>query len=137
MNRSREYARTLLRKARDDAWMLAQLIGKSEAPDWGLGFHAQQAVEKAIKAVLSDRGVEFPRTHDLAELTELARGAGVSEPPDGADLDLLTPYGAPVRYEVAADVGLERGLDRNWATGVVQRTLSWAQDLLGTKGEGL
>jgi HEPN domain-containing protein len=31
-------------------------------------FHAQQAVEKSLKAVLFAHGVEFRRTHDLYEL---------------------------------------------------------------------
>ena len=37
-----------------------------------VGYHAQQAVEKAIKAVLVLCGIDFPRTHDLDFL--LARG---------------------------------------------------------------
>jgi len=34
-------------------------------------FHAQQAAEKYLKAVLHGRAVYFPRTHDLPELVEL------------------------------------------------------------------
>jgi hypothetical protein len=37
----------------------------------GLCFHAQQAAEKSIKAVLIDRGVSFPRTHNIRTLLEL------------------------------------------------------------------
>lgn len=33
--------------------------------DGVLGFHTQQAVEKALKAVLAVNGVEFPYSHDL------------------------------------------------------------------------
>lgn len=33
-----------------------------------VGFHAQQAVEKYIKAYLVGRQVEFPKTHDLEKL---------------------------------------------------------------------
>lgn len=32
------------------------------------GFHAQQAVEKSLKAVLYEKHVDFRRTHDLAKL---------------------------------------------------------------------
>ena len=42
-----------------------------------IAFHAQQAIEKALKAVLVRGGVEFPKTHDLEELLELIEGAGV------------------------------------------------------------
>jgi HEPN domain-containing protein len=36
-----------------------------------VGFHAQQAVEKSLKAVLSAHGLEFRRTHDLLTLLQL------------------------------------------------------------------
>jgi HEPN domain-containing protein len=135
MNRSHEYAGILIARARDDRVMMGTLMNAPDSPDWGVGFHAQQAVEKAIKAVLSDRGVEYPRTHDLAGLAGLVRGEGVPGPPDEADLDLLTPYGAPLRYEPDAHPRSENALDRTWAAGVVQRTLAWAENLLRRPGE--
>jgi len=36
-----------------------------------LCFHAQQAVEKSVKAVLVLRGVEFPKIHSLPRLMDL------------------------------------------------------------------
>ncbi len=36
-----------------------------------LCFHAQQAAEKAIKALLIDRDIEFPYIHDIAGLFAL------------------------------------------------------------------
>ena len=36
--------------------MLRRLAQDPNSPTWGLGFHAQQAVEKALKAVLTQRG---------------------------------------------------------------------------------
>lgn len=30
-----------------------------------VGFHAQQAIEKAIKVARVLRGIDFPKTHDL------------------------------------------------------------------------
>jgi HEPN domain-containing protein len=41
--------------------------------DGPIGFHYQQAVEKLLKAVLADRDVDFPKTHDLVRLLRLAR----------------------------------------------------------------
>lgn len=135
MSKSHEHARLMLEKAAEDLYVLDLLIADTGAPDAVIGFHAQQAVEKAIKAVLSDRGVEYPRTHDLAGLAGLARGDGVPGPPDEADLDLLTPYGAPLRHEPDAHPKSENALDRTWAAGVVQRTLAWAENLLRRPGE--
>ena len=41
-----------------------------------LSFHAQQAAEKAIKAVYVKLGMRFPYTHDIAELlSSLARSS--------------------------------------------------------------
>jgi len=34
-------------------------------------FHCQQCAEKYMKAVLTERGVHFPKTHDLKELVAL------------------------------------------------------------------
>jgi HEPN domain-containing protein len=42
-----------------------------------IAFHAQQATEKALKAVLLQHEVEFPKTHDLEELFELLQTAGL------------------------------------------------------------
>lgn len=60
-------------------------------------FHAQQAAEKLLKAVLQDRGIEFPRTHDLADLVSLDAGLplhGVTI----ADIRALTRYAVIYRY---------------------------------------
>jgi len=63
-----------------------------------LCFDAQQAAEKAIKALLINLGVEFPYTHDLAELiTELER-AGVNVPDKLKRAATLTDYAVESRY---------------------------------------
>ena len=36
-----------------------------------VAFHAEQAVEKCLKAMLEEDGVEFPKTHDLGRLYKL------------------------------------------------------------------
>jgi HEPN domain len=41
-----------------------------------VGFHAQQAAEKALKAVLAASGDDFPWTHDLRHLMDPAPGGG-------------------------------------------------------------
>jgi HEPN domain-containing protein len=45
-----------------------------------LCFDAQQAAEKAIKAVLIKQDVKFPYIHDLAELLTLAEETGIKIP---------------------------------------------------------
>jgi len=51
-----DLAASLLMKARDDLRALRVLAQHAEVSDEVVGFHAQQAVEKAVKAVLTARG---------------------------------------------------------------------------------
>jgi len=127
---SADHARALLRKARDDAYVASQLAQDPNGPVWVLGFHAEQAVEKALKAVLSSCEVVYPRTHNLVTLVELLRANATELPPDGEALAQLIPFGVAMRYEdaVAED---ELVVDRVWALAVVDRTLDWAQRLVG------
>ena len=61
-------------------------------------FHAQQATEKAIKAVLLSRQIEFPLTHDIEQLLEIAEKGGILLPSDIQEAGSLTPYAVEVRY---------------------------------------
>lgn len=63
----RAEAEVLVRKAEDDANAM-RLLADAEISDEIIGFHAQQAVEKWLKAVLGSRGIEFEYTHDLRRL---------------------------------------------------------------------
>ena len=59
-------------------------------------FDAQQAAEKAVKAVLTFRGVDFPKSHDIAELLAFLSPAEV--PDDLWDAESLTEYAVVTRY---------------------------------------
>ena len=60
-------------------------------------FHAQQCVEKYLKALLTRREIEFARTHDLTELFALLpEDARSAIPPTG--LAELNPYAVETRY---------------------------------------
>jgi len=65
-----------LRHARSDL-ALAQQRQVPEVLLAALCFHAQQAVEKSLKAVLLKRGVAFPYTHDLARIITLVKSGGL------------------------------------------------------------
>jgi hypothetical protein len=71
----------------------------AEAPTWVIGFHAQQAVEKSLKAVLSGAGQVYPRTHNLVMLAQLLDEARIPMPPDAEEFGALTPFGVVLRYE--------------------------------------
>ncbi len=76
-----EVAGLLLRKAASDLLAARALARDTDQQDDVVGFHAQQAVEKSLKAVLAVRGFEIPRTHDLDLLTRLV----ARDPDDLAD----------------------------------------------------
>ena len=136
MNRSREYARILMQKAREDEWVLKRLIDAPEAPGCGIAFHAQQAVEKATKAVLASRSIEYPHTHNLARILDMLDEGGLGLPPDAAELPCLTPFGAVLRYDdpLTAE-GAAPVPDRPWMRDCVSRTLAWAESLLVEGGK--
>ncbi len=48
MSASLEHGRALLERARGDRHVAATLAADPDAPPWSVGFHAQQAVEKAV-----------------------------------------------------------------------------------------
>jgi HEPN domain-containing protein len=61
-------------------------------------FHAQQAAEKAIKAVLIHEGIAFPRSHDLTGLVQRWTASGRVWPPDLINVKTLNPYAVEARY---------------------------------------
>lgn len=130
MSPSADLARALLTKAADDAYVAGLLAHDSEGPVWVLGFHAEQAVEKALKAVLSSREVVYPRTHNLVTLLELLRANALDPPPDGDSLARFIPFGVAMRYEDAVSED-DLDIDVEWALAAVSRTLEWARALVG------
>lgn len=123
-------ASTLLRAAAADVAACRVLAAAPDMPDAVIGFHAQQACEKCLKAVLSAAGIEFSRSHDLVRLMELADTAG-SEFPTGARwIDELNPYAVAARYGLV-DAG---GLDHGRALATIDVLLAWARSRLETFG---
>lgn len=125
MNSPLDHARGLLARARDDAFVVRRLMADAATPGWVLGFHAQQAVEKALKAVLSAAGLAYPRTHNLVMLAELLRSS-CPLPPDADEFGQLVPFGVVLRYEDVA-VDAPPPIDPAWLDGMVTRTLDWAE----------
>jgi len=113
--KGREQAALLLRKAAQDEALLDAVLDSAGISDEIFGFHCQQAAEKMLKALLSDLGVRFRKTHELGALAALVESAGRLLPAELADLDLLTPFGAVYRYEdFDAELALDRQRARQW-----------------------
>lgn len=87
-----------LRKADDDLQAGTYLLERPAVLGGIIAFHAQQAVEKYMKALLTWRQVDFPKTHDLGELLNLLT---IDDPSLREELRaavVLTDYGVEVRY---------------------------------------
>jgi HEPN domain-containing protein len=88
----------LLSLAREDRAAAEALDREERVSDAPVGFHAQQAVEKALKAAIAKRNEEFPFTHDIGLLMQLCQDAGLNLPASLSEADRLTPYAAAIRY---------------------------------------
>jgi HEPN domain-containing protein len=72
-------------------------------------FHCQQAVEKYLKALLVQRQVEFPKTHDIAKLLDRVAIVDPATAESLRDADTLTPFGVEARYPSDAPEVLPSG----------------------------
>ncbi len=95
-----DHARALLSKAANDLIAAEATLATGRALDT-VCFHAQQAVEKSLKALLALDDVEYPRRHDLGELVALVklRVPEIGTMEDG--IISLAPYSVAARYDEA------------------------------------
>jgi len=126
---SRRLAETLLRKAAQDEFVLHKLIPDPASPDEAIGFHAQQAVEKMLKAVLALHAIRFGKVHELAHLLDLLHEKSISFPKNFEEFDRLTPFAATLRYEDIFPIS-EGPIDRTWAADCVRQARAWAESIL-------
>jgi len=90
-------------------------------------YHAQQAAEKAIKAVLLFTKAEFPFTHDLDLLLGLVQDAEVEVPVPLAMVGRLTPYATQTRYPGEWEDVSEEELAE--ALALAEQAVTWARSL--------
>lgn len=124
-------ALVLARKAEDDAKAMQLLVPDSEISDEIIGFHAQQAVEKWLKAVLGSRGIEFEYTHDLHRLIAEVTAAVGEFPFDIPVVVALTEHAVPLRYDEILDT---EPLDRQATVALVKEVGKWAGAKLEPSG---
>ncbi len=92
-----DLVRAWVLKAEHDLLNIENNLAAREIPWDTVGFHAQQCVEKYLKALLISRHIDPPKIHDLTELYALL--------PDGLlkdfnvhSLEELNPYSIEGRY---------------------------------------
>lgn len=121
-----EEAQRFLRLADRDRRAFVALLSASSVDQSIALFHAQQAVEKGLKAVLCIADIEYRRTHDLEELSARVVDAGYQAPADDSILRRLTPYAVEFRYDDSPPQ-LMTGDD---AARVVDLVLAWAESII-------
>jgi HEPN domain-containing protein len=118
-----DLARELLGLAADDLTAARALVDVPSVSDAIVGFHAQQAAEKALKAALAATGRSFPFTHNIALLMQLCEDAGIELAAALDQLDLLTPYGVAGRYGSRSP----GTVDRATALDLAAKAVAWAR----------
>lgn len=73
-----------------------------------IGFHAQQAAEKLIKAVLAARSITFVKSHALSYLIGLVEENDLEAPDELSGADVLSPWAVEFRYEGEEPPALDR-----------------------------
>jgi len=97
-DRTATVVREWVEKAEEDVTTAGLLLRAGEGcPAAAVCFHAQQAVEKYLKAVLVARGIAFPKTHDISQLVVLMPRAGRPRLP-APEQDEMTRYATVARY---------------------------------------
>lgn len=98
MSPHEEQTQALIEAAQRDRLTFQILLRDPNSPLETTLFHAQQALEKGLKALLVRAGIMFPRTHDLLELRDLAAANGIDVPVARDLLARLAPYAVEFRY---------------------------------------
>ena len=113
-----------LRHARSDL-ALASVDAPEEVLASTLCFHAQQAVEKALKAALIHFGTTFPKTHNIRYLLDqLADSLAV--PGNVDEAAILTKYAVQMRYP--EDLAPVSDQDRQDAILMATAVVDWVAE---------
>lgn len=124
-----EKARLLLEKAKDDEILLEEIISNERIRNEIIGFHAQQASEKLLKALLMAKNIPYRRTHDLTELIDLLTDNGIRVPEDLMEIRTLSPFAVDYRYDYIPEEK-EEPFNRKRALELVRMIRNWVEKIL-------
>lgn len=91
-----------------------------------LCFHAQQAAEKALKAVYQHNGWAFLYTHDLEALLSGLMRRGLSIPEEIVDADTLSRFAWQARYPSLEEPVTQEEYQQ--AIQIAETVLTWASN---------
>jgi HEPN domain-containing protein len=100
----KKYARQLFVLAEKDLLALTGMVNEKELfHDEIFGFHAQQALEKCLKVLLSFNDIEFRKIHDLNELFNQIKENNIKIPDGIEELKNLNDFAVIFRYDLVFD----------------------------------
>lgn len=102
------------------------VLMQSEVPFAMACFHAQQAVEKYIKAVLTIKNAKYRYTHDLYELCCVAADNNIMVPLTQDQALRLNPYAVSERY----DLPPQYNITKDELQQIVDLIANWCQKQL-------
>jgi len=133
MGEREEHVRRWVQRADHDLRTAETMLEVKDPPVDVACFHAQQCVEKCLKAFLCATDVDAPRTHDLVRLLDMCvdRDARLDTLRDTARA--LTDYAVTTRYpDEWRDIPVEEGRD---AAGRAREAMALVQSLVLPVGE--
>ena len=114
--------------AKSDLTLAKLGIGNSNILNSQICFHAQQAVEKALKAILLFLDEDFPLTHDLELLLHLINNTKIELPKDLLLVGDLTPYAVETRYPDyyggITDDEVKKSIE------LAEKTINWSVEII-------
>ena len=110
-----------MEKAQGDLLAAEVVLGAALSSYDIVSFHAQQAAEKSLKAVLIRHQVAFGKTHDIGQLLSLIEPVAPHLGARMSRAEALTPYAVASRYP-----GVEPAVSRDEAS----RHLALAREVL-------
>lgn len=112
-------------------------IAKQPKPEdvyWeDLCFEAQQAAEKALKAVLLFKNIQFRFVHDLAELLTLLERNSILFPENIRSAAELTDFSVEARYPGPSETVTEEEFKE--AFQIAEAVVAWAESQIQNKSE--
>jgi HEPN domain-containing protein len=123
----REHALQVLAMAKKDHQALTHMLDAESFSEEIFGFHAQQAIEKTLKAWIAGRGLEYPKSHDVSALVMILEDQG-EDLSKFSNLEDYTIFAVQYRYE-AYDESEER-LDRREVIAVTGSLLTHVEGIL-------
>ena len=106
----RDFVHEWMQKAEADLKAAEHLLQLEQEDYFTVAFHAQQAAEKFLKALLVRHQIPFPKTHDIQRLLELLDSIDATIKRELASAAILTDFGVEFRYpaEEVADLTTAR-----------------------------